>query len=223
MKKIGVLLSGCGVKDGSEIHEAVLTLLAIAQQGAEAVCLAPDAEQSAVIDHLSGLPMNEKRNMLVESARIARGKIRNVRDVRASELDAVILPGGYGAVLNLCSFGKDGPDCRVHPDVERLLQEMHRAGKPIGALCIAPALVARVFQGKGLVMTIGSDGETKAALETLGQKHRDCGVDELCTDEKTSVVSVPAYMLGTTIAEIWPGIERLVNKVIQLTGEKDAL
>ena len=156
MAKIGVILSGCGVNDGSEIHEAVLTLLAIDKHGAEAVCMAPDMEQADVIDHLAGKPASEKRNVLVESARIARGNIRSLKDVKAADIDAVVLPGGFGAAKNLSTFAKDGPGCKVQGDVERLLKEMHEAGKPIGALCIAPAVLAKALGSKKPRLTIGS-------------------------------------------------------------------
>ena len=133
-KKIGVLLSGCGVMDGSEIHEATLTLYFLDKHGAEVICMAPDKDQADVIDHAAGKPMGERRNVLRESARIARGKIRDVRGVRAAELDGIIIPGGFGAAKNLCSFASDGADCRVDEGVAGLLREMHGLGKPIGAL-----------------------------------------------------------------------------------------
>src|SRR5512133_2943461 len=158
MKKIGVILSGCGVNDGSEIHEAVITLLAIDRAGAEAICMAPDIEQMQVVNHLTGTPVaGEKRNVLVESARIARGKIRNLKEVKGNEIDALILPGGFGAAKNLCDFALKGAACAVNPEVERLLREVHQAGKPIGALCIAPALVARILGKEQPTVTIGTD------------------------------------------------------------------
>ena len=169
MPKIGVVLSGCGVMDGSEIHESVLTLLALSKYGAEALCVAPNMDQVHVIDHLTQEEKKEKRNVLVEAARIARGKIRDIKTVRGSEVDGLIFPGGYGAAKNLCSFAFDGPDCKVHPEVARLAKEVHETGKPIGAICISPALIAKIFQGNSLKLTIGTDKETGGAIEKMGQ------------------------------------------------------
>ncbi len=216
MPKIGVVLSGCGVMDGAEIHESVLTLLALSQAGAEAVCMAPDADQHHVINHLTGKEVNEKRNVLVESARIARGKIKDVKAVRAADIDALIFPGGYGAAKNLCTFAFDGPDCKVHPEVARLAQEVHKAGKPIGAICIAPALMAKIFQGDAVRLTLGTDAETAGAVKKMGQQHVDCGVRETCVDKDKKIVSTPAYMLAQNIGEAYEGIRKLVTEVLNL-------
>ena len=167
MPKVGVVLSGCGVMDGSEIHESVLTLLALDREGAQAICMAPNMDQFQVINHLAGDETREKRNVLVESARLARGKIRDIKDVREKEIDALIFPGGYGASKNLCTFAVDGTPCEVHPEVARLVKEVHKAGKRIGAICIAPALLAKIFEGAGLELTIGRDPQTAQAIEKL--------------------------------------------------------
>ena len=216
MLKIGVVLSGCGVYDGSEIHEAVLTLLAIAENGAQAVCLAPDVSQAEVVDHRSGKTVHEKRNVLVESARIARGDIKAVKDVRADDLDALIFPGGYGAAKNLSSFAADGPQCKVEAGIAELAAEVHRQGKPIGAICIAPALIARIFEKGGFKMTIGSEKETADAIHALGHGHQDCSVREICIDRKHRLVTTPAYMLAKNIAEAAEGIRQLVKEVIAM-------
>ena len=216
MAKIGVVLSGCGVMDGSEIHESVLTLLALNKHGAEALCVAPNMDQVHVINHLTQQEMKEKRNVLVESARIARGKIRDIKTVRASEIDGLIFPGGYGAAKNLCSFAFDGPDCKVHPEVARLAKEVHGAGKPIGAICISPVLIAKIFQGSSLKLTIGTDKETAGAIEKLGQTHILCGVREALIDREQRVVTTPAYMLAQNLSEAYAGIEKLVSEVITL-------
>jgi enhancing lycopene biosynthesis protein 2 len=216
MVKVGVVLSGCGVMDGSEIHEAVLTLLALSRQGAEAICMAPDADQHHVINHVSNQEMREKRNILVEAARIARGKIKNVKEVKASDVDALIFPGGYGAAKNLCTFAFDGPDCNVNPDIERLTREVHQAGKPIGAICIAPALIAKVFQTQKFDLTIGNEKEPAQAIEKMGQKHIECHVREIVIDKKNKIVTTPAYMLAKNIAEAHEGIEKLVKAVLAL-------
>lgn len=216
--RIGVILSGCGVKDGSEIHEAVATLLAIARAGADAVCAAPDIAQAQVMNHATGSPGGEARNVLVESARIARGDIREVKALKASEIDAVILPGGFGAAKNLCDFATAGPDCRVNPDVERLLLDMHAARKPIGAICIAPALVARVFGAKGIPvrLTIGTDAGTASAIGKMGARHENRAVREICVDEENRVVTTPAYMLGERIDEVADGIALLVDQIVRM-------
>ncbi len=216
-RKIGVVLCGCGVQDGSEIHEAVCTLLEIARNGAEAVCVAPDLPQADVVDHLKGAKTSETRNMLTEAARIARGKVRDIHGVGAKDLDAVILPGGFGAAKNLCDFAVSGANCRVNPDVERLLLEMHAAGKPIGAICIAPTAVARVFGKKGIPvqLTIGSDPGTAAKIETMGARHVVRNVREVCIDEENRIVSTPAYMLAGSIDEAADGIALLVREVVK--------
>lgn len=215
-KKIGVVLSGCGVFDGSEIHEAVLTLLAIDRNGAEAVCMAPDIQLDEV-DHLAGAPTGAKRSVLVESARIARGKIRNIAEVKASELDAIIFPGGFGAAKNLCDFASKGAAATPQPDVARLLKEMAAAKKPIGAICIAPALIASVL-GKELApqVTIGNDEGTASAINATGSCHVNCPVTEFVVDKKNRIVTTPAYMLANSIGEAAEGIEKTVKTVMEL-------
>lgn len=218
-KKIGVVLAGCGVYDGSEIHEAVITLLAIDRAGAEAVCMAPDMEQMHVVNHFTGQPTEgEKRNVLVESARIARGKIRNIKEVKASELDALIFPGGFGAAKNLCDFAVKGADCEVHPEVARLVREIVQAKKPLGAVCIAPALVAKVLGDDKLAhkLTIGSDVDTAKALEAMGSTHEACPVSAFIIDRQNRLVSSPAYMLAGRISEAAEGIEKTVKALIEM-------
>ena len=216
MKKIGVVLSGCGVRDGSEIHEAVFSLLAIDRHGAEAVCMAPDADFPET-NHLTMQETGAKRNALLEAARIARGNIRDIKDVTAADLDAVVLPGGFGAAKNLCDFAMKGAGASAHPEVARLLREMSRAGKPIGAICIAPVLVATVL-GKELAptLTIGTDSGTAAEIEKTGATHQECSVTDFVVDRKNKIVSTPAYMLATRISEVREGIDRCVKEVIEL-------
>jgi enhancing lycopene biosynthesis protein 2 len=216
MKKIGVVLSGCGVRDGSEIHEAVFALLAIDQEGCEAVCMAPNAD-FAVTDHLAMQDTGERRNMLVESARIARGNIRDIKEVKAVDLDAVVFPGGFGAAKNLCDFAVKGAAASVHPEVARLLKEMSAVGKPIGAICIAPAMLAAAL-GKELAptVTIGNDAGTAAEIEKTGAIHQVCPVTEFVADKKNRIVSTPAYMLATHISEVYEGIKKCVREVIKL-------
>jgi enhancing lycopene biosynthesis protein 2 len=216
MKKIGVVLSGCGVYDGSEIHEAVLTLLAIDRQGCEALCMAPNIDVPTV-NHLTGQTADGLRNVLVESARIARGKIRDISEIAAADLDAIIFPGGFGAAKNLCDFAFKGSAATVNPEVARLLKEMAEAGKPIGAVCIAPALVAAALGGKfAPILTIGSDAETAAEINKTGAQHQSCPVTELVIDTKNKLVTSPAYMLAANISEVAEGIEKTVAEVIKL-------
>jgi enhancing lycopene biosynthesis protein 2 len=216
-KKIGVILSGCGVFDGSEIHEAVLTLLAIDRAGALAVCCAPNIKQAHVINHLTGSESpGEARNVLTESARIARGKIRDVAGLKASEIDALIFPGGFGAAKNLCDYAFKGTDCVVNPDVARLAREVHAAGKPIGAVCIAPVLAAKLFGGEAPDLTTGTDKNTAKDIEKMGAKHVDCPVEEFVVDRQRKLVSTPAYMLAQSIKEAAEGIEKLVRAVIEM-------
>jgi enhancing lycopene biosynthesis protein 2 len=216
-KKIGVLLAGCGVKDGSEIHEATLTLYFLDKHGAEAVCMAPDKDQFDVVNHLTGETLKETRNTLVEAARIARGTISNVAEMKANQLDAIIIPGGFGAAKNLCTFAVEGPHCNVDDGAAALLGEMRRLNKPIGALCIAPSVIARLF-GKECSpeITIGFDKGTALALEQMGAVHKECPVDGIIVDLKNKIVTTPCYMLGPGIKEIAAGIEKLVMKILEL-------
>jgi enhancing lycopene biosynthesis protein 2 len=216
-KKIGVVLSGCGVMDGSEIHESVLTLLAVDRAGAEAVCMAPNIKQYHVIDHLTGEESKgEARNVLTESARIARGKIRDVASVKASELDALVFPGGYGAAKNLSDYAFKGSECSVNPDVARLAREMHAARKPIGVICIAPVIAAKVFGSEHPQITIGTDKNTAKDIEKMGAKHIACPVAECVVDKERKLVSTPAYMLARSLKGAAEGIEKLVRAVIAL-------
>lgn len=213
MAKVGVVLAGSGVMDGSEIHEAALTLYFLDRSGAEIVCMAPDVNQLDVVNHLKGEPSDETRNVLVEAARIARGDIKDIKEIKASGLDALIFPGGYGAAKNLCNFAVKGADCIVNPEVERLIKEMHEAGKPIGFICIAPVIAAKVL---GAEVTIGSDKDTAAAIEKMGGKHVIREVEDIVFDGKNNVVSTPAYMLGPSISKVALGIGKLVDKVLEL-------
>jgi enhancing lycopene biosynthesis protein 2 len=215
-KKIGVLLSGCGVFDGTEIHEAVITLLKLSQAGVQTIAMAPDVQQFKVVNHLSSKDTNESRNVLVESSRIVRGDIRNVNSVTANDLDALIIPGGFGAALNSCDFAIKGPNGTVNKDVLALIQSMHSSGKPIGAMCIAPALVALALKDENLQLTIGCDKGVAQGIEALGHKHVDCLTSEIVLDEKNKVVTTPAYMTATNIAEAYEGISKLVEKVLSL-------
>jgi len=214
--RIGVVLAGCGVYDGAEIHEAVCTLLAIDRAGAEAVCFAPNVDQAHVVNHLTGQEAAETRNVLVEAARIARGKIRDLAEFRAEEVDALIFPGGFGAAKNLSTFAFKGPDCTVNPDVEAAVRAMKAAGKPIGALCIAPAILAKLLGGEGVELTIGSGPGTAEALRALGARHTDTTHCEVVVDRAHKVVTAPCYMLDATVAQIADGAANAVDALIGL-------
>lgn len=218
MAKIGVILSGCGVYDGSEIHEAVITLLAIDRAGATAVCMAPDMEQG-VVNHLTGEAVEgTTRNVLEEAARIARGNISDIAKITVNDIDALIIPGGFGAAKNLCNFAVKGPDCEVQPEVARLVREVVAAKKPFAAICIAPALVSKVLGEDKLAhqLTIGTDEATAQALTTMGSTHIACPVRGCVIDKENKLVSTPAYMLAGSIGEAADGIEKAVKAVIEL-------
>jgi len=209
-----VVLSGCGVYDGSEIHEAVLTLLAIDRNGGIAQCYAPDIAQRDVVNHLTGQPAAESRNVLVEAARIARGKILPLSEFDAAKADILVFPGGFGAAKNLSSFAVDGPDCAVDAEVSRAITAMVAAGKPVGALCIAPAILAKVLDG--IEVTIGSDAGTAAALERMGAKHKNTGHGEVVIDRARKVATTPCYMLDATIGQIAEGADAVVRALLSL-------
>lgn len=212
--RFAVVLSGCGVYDGAEIHEAVLTLLAIDRAGGTSQCFAPDIAQMHVVNHLTGQETGESRNVLVEAARLARGAIKPLSEFQAGDFDAIVFPGGFGAAKNLCSFAVAGPDCTVDADVERAITDMRAASKPIGALCISPAILARVLGG--VELTIGNDTGTAAALEKMGAHHVDRSHGEIAVDAAAKVVTTPCYMLDASIGQIADGAQAVVNKLIEL-------
>ena len=220
-KKIAVILSGCGVYDGAEIHESVITLLRLDQRGAQVQCFAPNIAQHHVVNHLTGEEMPESRNVLVESARIARGEVKDIREANVEEFDALIVPGGFGAAKNLSNFAVEGAGCSVNPDVLALAEAFAEAGKPVGLICISPALAAKIY-GPGVVCTIGNDAGTAAALDKMGATHQECAVDEIVEDKARKLVSTPAYMLAKNISEVASGINKLVDRVLELTHENDA-
>jgi enhancing lycopene biosynthesis protein 2 len=215
--KFAVVLSGCGVYDGSEIHEAVLTLLAIDRQGGVYQCFAPDRAQMHVVNHLTGDVAGESRNVLVESARIARGQIKALTEFKPADFDALVFPGGFGAAKNLCTFAVDGPDCSVDPATEDAVKAMAAAGKPIGALCIAPALMARVLGG-GVDVTIGDDAGTAQAVEKMGGRHKIAGHGQVVVDTGRKLATSPCYMLEASISQIAEGAENTVRALLTLMG-----
>jgi len=216
MKKIAIILSGSGVYDGSEIHESVLTFLAIEQQGASYRCFAPNINQHHVINHLTGeVKADETRNVLVESARIARGDIEDISELYQEEFDALIFPGGFGAAKNLCHFALDAENYKINDEVHAAALLFIKADKPIGFMCIAPAMIPLIF-GDGAKGTIGKDKDIAQSLINRGLAHADCDVDDIVVDEKYKLVSTPAYMLATSLVEAASGINKLVKKIISL-------
>lgn len=214
-KKVAVILSGCGVYDGSEIYESVIALLRLSQRGAQVQCFAPDIPQHHVINHLTGQEMAESRNVLVEAARLARGEIRDVRELQAADFDALVFPGGFGAAKNLSDFALKGASCSVQPDVLAAARDFAEARKPVGLICIAPAMAARIY-GAGVRCTIGHDPDTAAKLADMGAEHVDCPVDDVVVDEQRKLVTTPAYMLAKTVAEAASGINKLIDRVLEL-------
>ncbi len=216
MKHVAVILSGCGVYDGSEIYEAVITLLSIRQQGATYQCFAPDKEQLHVINHLTGdTESGSTRNVLTESARIARGDIKPVTECKPEDFDALILPGGFGAAKNLCTFAVDGADSQPDAEVLKVCKAFAQAKKPAGYACIAPALAASVY-GNNTSMTIGNDREAATGINALGAQHVDCPVDEIVIDSDARLVTTPAYMLAEDILQAHAGLSKLVETVLSM-------
>lgn len=212
-KKVAVVLSGCGVYDGAEIHESVLTLLALDQQGAAYQCFAPDIEQHHVINHLNGEEMEQRRNVLVESARIARGAIKPLADFSADDYDAIVFPGGFGAAKNLSSFAFDGPACTVENSVMRAIEAMRGQAKPIAALCISPVIMTKLLAGARV--TIGQDKATAEAIEAMGGDHVKAGHGDVVVDEELNLITSPCYMLDASISQIAEGAANTVRTVLE--------
>lgn len=216
MKKVAVVLSGCGVFDGSEIHESVLTLLALDRANAEYQCVAPNIPQHHVTNHLTReVEVEEKRNALVEAARIARGDILDLGRAKPEDYDAAIFPGGFGAVTNLSSFAERGASCEIQPGVLAFSRKMFAERKPMGFICIAPVMISKIC-GLSVKHTIGNDAQTADAITAMGGHHVNCGVTQMVVDEQYKIVSTPAYMLARRISEVATGIDALVQEVLAL-------
>lgn len=210
MKKVGIILSGCGVFDGSEIHEAICTLLALSEQGLNYECLAPNIEQQGVVNHVTKSPSSESRNVLVESARIARGAIKDLAIASPMDYSAIILPGGFGAAKNLSTFAIESETFSVHPVVEKFLRQAHQHKIPMAFLCIAPVIAAKLFGNEKVTLTIGNDDQTLMAMKKCGANHQSTAVDEISVDSENKIISTACYMLATNIAEI----HRATTKVV---------
>ena len=213
-KKMAVVLAGCGVLDGSEIHEAVLTLLAIDRHGAEYQCFAPDIKQAHVINHLTREVKKESRDVLAESARIARGNIKSLRLFKPDDFDALIIPGGFGVAKNLFSYAFDGVSCTVNPDAERCVREMVKAGKPVGALCISPVMIVKILGD--VEVTIGNDKGTSADIVSMGGRHTGTQHGQVIVDNKYKVVTAPCYMLDATISQIALDADEVVKQLLAM-------
>jgi enhancing lycopene biosynthesis protein 2 len=220
--RVGVVLSGSGVFDGSEITEAVSILIALDKRKAKTICMAPNIAQSETNNHTTKKPDSQNRRVMEEAARIARGNIRDIAGVRGEELDALVFPGGYGAVKNLSTFATDGPNCKVNEHVERLLREMVKAKKPVGLACIAPVLAARVLGTAGLKpkLTIGTDKETADAIHAMKGEHQNTGETDICIDERNRLVTTPCYMNHVGPWAVYQGADKMVEQVIHMIGSR---
>lgn len=232
--KVAVILSGCGVNDGSEIHEAVSVLIHLSRHGAQVRCFAPNKEQAVAVNHYTGeVEPRRQRNMLHESARIARGGpdgspgVQSLSELDPADFDAVVFPGGFGAAKNLCTFAVDGPSCAVEDDVRRVVRTFHAAGKPIGMCCIAPVIAAKVLGtkegGPGCTVTIGAESDASAALARMGATHKACRAGQTCVDAENHLVTTPAYMVDAPLHEIHAGIGMMVDDLMAMIGKPSAV
>ncbi|CDH24663.1 isoprenoid biosynthesis glyoxalase ElbB [Xenorhabdus bovienii] len=215
MKCVAVILSGCGVYDGSEIHESVLTMLSLSRLGAKVSFFSPDEVQHHVINHLNGEEGKETRHIMQESARITRGNIQPLSQVDINTLDALIIPGGFGVAKNLCNFAFKGSECEINKDLLSIVRSMHQQGKPMGFMCIAPVMVAKIL-GRPIKVTIGNDPETATQIEAMGGIHIECPVDDIVIDFKNKIVTTPAYILAESLSQAEQGIDKLVRKILEM-------
>ena len=218
MQRVGVLLAGCGAQDGSEIHESVLTLLSLDRIGAKVKIMAPEIDQFHVVDHLSNHKMDATRNILSEAARIARGNILPIRSINNNDLDALIFPGGTGMAKNIFDYSIKGPDFTILKDVESLTRYMIQKNKPIGAICIAPVMIAKILQNldrKGK-LTGGFNEQILTDIESMGMITEKVNATEIVIDYENKIVSTPAYVEANSIKEVAEGIEKLVDAVLSM-------
>jgi len=220
MARVAVVLAGCGYLDGAEIRESVLSLLYLDQLGAKVHCFAPDIEQHHVVDHLAKSEAPESRNVLKEAARIARSDIQPLSALNPKEFDALVLPGGYGVAKNLSDLAFKGKDATVLPAYASVIEAFHNAGKPIGAICIAPAVVALALKHKGVTLTIGEDAGTAAVIEASGNKHQNSPTDQVVVDSKHRIASCSAYMRDDAIARVAEGIQKCIAAVMAMVGQQ---
>ncbi|MCB9356999.1 MAG: isoprenoid biosynthesis glyoxalase ElbB [Calditrichaeota bacterium] len=218
MPKVGVVLSGCGFLDGAEIYEATLTLLCLDRRGISYQCLAPDVEQLHVVNHVTKEATSEKRNVLTEAARIARGRIEPLEIGWLDRLDAVIFPGGFGAAKNYCDFALKGAACKINPLVESFMRKAVERQLPIGAICIAPVVLARALKGLDMHprLTVGALSDAARAIDEFGGRHVVCPVTECVVDHELNIVSTPAFMYDARISEVEQGVDKLVDQIAAL-------
>lgn len=217
-KKIAVLLAGAGYLDGSEITEAVSCLLALSELEIEVSCFAPDIDFAST-SHLRNEngATGETRNVLRESARIARGSVQNILELRETDFDALIIPGGFGAALHLCTWAKDGVNAKMNRETARAVVAFHKASKPIGAACIAPTIIAKVLGKLGVNLTIGNDEATIAEIEKTGAQHVKCAVTDYVSDRDHKIITTPAYMYGNAAPfEVYTGIRKMIREVCEM-------
>lgn len=215
MKKVAVVLSGCGFLDGSEITEAISILISLSELGAEYVCFAPDHDFQATAHH-NQTASEETRNTLVESARISRGQIQNLKELREEDFDALVFPGGFGAAKNLSTWATDGVKAKVLPEVSAAIKAFHKAAKPIGAICIAPTLIAKALGPKGVTLTIGDDEATAAEIEKTGAHHVKCAVTDYISDRDNKVLTTPAYMYEAKPHEVFTGVRKMLQELVEM-------
>lgn len=214
MKKIAVVLSGCGVFDGAEINEVVLTLLALEEQGIDYQCFAPDKPQAHTINHLQGTEKEQSRNVLEESARMVRGNVTSLLELKEHEFSALIVPGGFGVAKNLSTFAFDGINFSIDSSFQDTMLAFANKRKPVGYMCIAPVLLPKVYNG--VRCTIGFDQDTANVINDLNGIHIDCAVDNIVIDIDYNVVTTPAYMLANNISDAKRGIDKLVKQVVSM-------
>ncbi len=224
--KIAVLLSGCGVYDGAEIHESVLTLLALDKLGAEVICTAPNLSQHHVVNHLDGSEQAETRNVLVEAARIARGNIKALNELDLAEIDAVVMPGGFGVAKNFSQWAFQGPDGDIAEEIKQFIVSVVKAKKPLAALCMSPAVVAKALQDSGVSvsLTVGTTAADSPydiqaisdGLQATGAHAVMAPVNEIVVDKTHRIISSPCYMMSASIAQVQQGIEQACQALVDL-------
>lgn len=212
-KKIAIIIGGCGHRDGSEIHETTMTMLAVEEHGATYQMFAPNRNQYHVLNHLDGTEMHEQRNMLVEAARIARGNILPLENFDVNQFDAVIFPGGFGVAKNFFNYAFKGMDCEVDEQIAHIIQSVHQAGKPIGALCISPVLMAKILGN--ITVTIGQDAKTARDIEQMGATNVNTSNGDVVTDKKNKIFSTPCYMLDANLVDIHEDANNLVEAMME--------
>lgn len=225
--KYAVLLHGCGVYDGTEIHEAVCTLLAIAQAGHEYQCIAPDVAQYHVIDHTTGNEMKESRNVLVESARIARGDVKRVDEINVADYAGLVMPGGFGTAKNITTWAFNGPAGEIEPKTRKLILGFAEARKPIAALCMSPTTLAKAFEGTQFMahLTVGSTAEPSPydigaiseGMESIGAVAEMKTVREIAVDEELKIITAPCYMMEANIVEVYENTRQAIAELIRLS------